>query len=387
MRLPRKRTVLLVVVVLLALGAWAAVPYVRAASLVIRMAGLHGAWLDRLGRFENGPVTTRDATFQGRSGTMRVRIYEPATRRARTVLLTGGVHAKGIDEPRLTKLARDLAVAGTPVVTAEIDDLLHYRITPKLTDALEDAILWVGADRGLAPDGRLGVFGVSFAGGLSIVAAGRPAAAPHVAYVISFGGHGSLPDVVRFLCTGVQPDGTRRSPHDYGVVVTLMNTADQVVPPEQAAPLRAAIMSYMSASHLAMVDQKAAASEFKHALALAAALPEPSRTLMDYVNTRNVAALGPILLPHVDAFTGDPALSPARSTTVTAPVFLLHGADDNVVPAIESRRLATVLERTAPVHLLVTSLITHAEVDHPPTAGEVWQMIRFWRAVGAAGTL
>jgi len=134
MRLPRKRTVLLVVVVLLALGAWAAVPYVRAASLVIRMAGLHGAWLDRLGRFENGPVTTRDATFQGRSGTMRVRIYEPATRRARTVLLTGGVHAKGIDEPRLTKLARDLAVAGTPVVTAEIDDLLHYRITPKLTD-------------------------------------------------------------------------------------------------------------------------------------------------------------------------------------------------------------------------------------------------------------
>ena len=50
------------------------------------------------------------------------------------MLLTGGVHAKGIDEPRLMKLARDLAVAGTPVVTAEIDDLLHYRISPKLTD-------------------------------------------------------------------------------------------------------------------------------------------------------------------------------------------------------------------------------------------------------------
>ena len=387
MRLPRKRTVLLLVVVLLALGAWAAVPYVRAASLVIRAAGLHGPWLDRLGAFQNGPVATRDATIQARGGTMRVRIYEPATRRARTVLLTGGVHAKGIDEPRLMKLARDLAVAGTPVVTAEIDDLLHYRITPKLTDALEDAILWVGADRALAPDGRLGVIGISFAGGLSIVAAGRPDVSPHVAYVLSFGGHGSLPDVVRFLCTGVQPDGTRRTPHDYGVVVTLVNTADQVVPPEQAAPLRAAIMSYMSASHLAMVDQKAAAAEFKHSLALAAALPEPSKTLMDYVNTRNVAALGPILLPHVQGFTDDPALSPARSKTVTAPVFLLHGADDNVVPAIESRRLATVLSRTAPVHLLVTSLITHAEVDRPPTAGEVWELIRFWRAVGAAGAL
>jgi alpha-beta hydrolase superfamily lysophospholipase len=94
-----------------------------------------------------------------------------------------------------------------------------------------------------------------------------------------------------------------------------------------------------------------------------------------------------VLLPHVQQFASDPALSPAKSTTVTAPVFLLHGADDNVVPAIESRRLATVLAPRAPVHLLVTTLITHAEVDRPPTAGEVWELIRFFRAFGAAGAL
>jgi dienelactone hydrolase len=386
MRLLRNRVVLALLALLL-IGTWVAIPYVRAASLVVRAAGLHGPWLDRLGRFQNGPVTTHDAVIQARGGAMRVRVYEPETRRARTVLLTGGVHAKGIDEPRLMKLARDLAVAGTPVVTAEIDDLLHYRITPRLTDALEDAILWVGSDHALAPDGTLGVIGISFAGGLSIVAAGRPAAAPHVAYVLSFGGHGSLPDVVRFLCTGVQPDGTHRTPHDYGVVVTLMNTAEQVVPPEQVAPLREAITSFMAASHLAMVDQKAAAQEFRHSQALEAALPEPARTLMHDVNTRKVQELGAVLLPHVSQFASDPALSPAKSTTVKAPVFLLHGADDNVVPAIESRRLAAVLERTTTVHLLVTSLITHAEVDRPPTAGEVWELIRFWRAVGAAGAL
>lgn len=387
MRLPRKRAVLLTLVVLLALGAWAAVPYLRAAALVVRVAGLHGPWLDRLGAFQTAPVTTRDLTIPGRRGAMRARVYEPATRRARTLLLTGGVHAKGIDEPRLTKLARDLAVAGTPVVTAEIDDLLRYRISPSLTDGLEDAIVWVSREPSLAPDGRIGVFGVSFAGGLSIVAAGRPAAAPHVAYVISFGGHASLPDVVKFLCTGVQPDGSKRVPHDYGVVVALMNTAEQVVPPAQVAPIRAAITSNMQAQHLAMVDQKAAAAEFKRAVQMTAALPEPSRTLMTYVNNRDVKALGAALLPHVEAFTGDPALSPARTTTITAPVFLLHGADDNVVPAIESRRLAAALAPRTSVHLLVTSLITHAEVDRPPTAGEVWALIRFWRAVAAAGAL
>jgi dienelactone hydrolase len=385
MRLPRKRTVLLIVVGLLALGTWAAVPYLRAAALVVRMAGLHGPWLDRLAAFQTGPVTTRDLTIPGRRGPMRARVYEPATRRARAMLLTGGVHAKGIDEPRLTKLARDLAVGGTPVVTAEIDDLLRYRISPHLTDGLEDAIGWVAREPALGGDGRIGVFGVSFAGGLSIVAAGRPAVAPHVAYVISFGGHSSLPDVVTFLLTGRQPDGTHRDPHDYGVVVTLMNTAEQMVPADQVDGLRAAITSFMSASHLAMVDQKAAAAEFTRTQAMTASLPEPSRTLMTWVNTRNVKALGPALLPHAGAFAGDPSLSPARTTTVTAPVFLLHGADDNVVPAIESRRLADALAPRTTVHLLVTSLITHAEVDRPPTAGEIWALVRFWKAVGDAG--
>jgi dienelactone hydrolase len=386
MRLLRK-PVVLVLLSLLLVGGWASVPYLRAASLVVRMAGMHGPWLDRLAGFQNVAVTTRDATIEARGGTMRVRIYEPATRRARAVLLTGGVHAKGIDEPRLMKLANDLAVGGTPVVTAEIADLLQYRITPKLTDALEDAIVWVARDASLAPDGKLGVFGISFAGGLSIVAAGRPKAAPHVAYVVSFGGHGSLPDVVRFLCTGVQPDGTKRAPHEYSLVVMLMNTAGEVVPPDQVAPLRAAIMSNMQAQHLAMVDQKAAAAEFTRTQAMTAALAEPARTLMSLANERKVDALGSKLLPYTGAFTGDPALSPANNPTVTSPVFLLHGADDNVVPAIESRRLAAALTGKAPVHLLVTSLITHAEVDRPPTAGEVWEMIRFWRAVASAGAL
>ena len=48
-----------------------------------------------------------------------------------------------------------------------------------------------------------------------------------------------------------------------------------------------------------MVDQKAAAAEFSRTQAMTAALPEPARTLMTYVNTRNVKALGPMLLPHV----------------------------------------------------------------------------------------
>ena len=59
-----------------------------------------------------------------------------------------------------------------------------------------------------------------------------------------------------------------------------------------------------------MVDKEQASREFARARTLADALPEPSRTLMTYVNNRDVAHLGPILEPHLTALGGDPALSP-----------------------------------------------------------------------------
>ena len=64
---------------------------------------------------------------------------------------------------------------------------------------IEDAALWLSASSGCAPDGRIGIMGISFAGGLSIVAASRPALAIGVAFVMSFGGHGDLPRTLRYL--------------------------------------------------------------------------------------------------------------------------------------------------------------------------------------------
>jgi predicted esterase len=115
---------------------------------------------------------------------------------------------------------------------------------------------------------------------------------------------------------------------------------------------------------------------------MATALPEPARRLMTYVNERDVAHLGPILLPHVEAFAASPALSPALSPAPTAPVFLLHGTGDNVIPAAETVALARRLqEGGAEVHALATPLITHAEVDRAATARDAWALVGFWSDV------
>jgi dienelactone hydrolase len=359
-------------------GSIPAADVLRGAVLVVRAAGVAGPSAERLVRWTDRPVSVRDLSVPSRHGTLRGRLYRPTTGSRRTLVLTAGVHAEGIDEPRLVKLARDFAGVGLAVLTPELPDLLDYRITPRLPDMLEDTVAWAAASP-LATDGRVGLVGISFSGGLSVVAAGRSAVADRVAFTVSFGGHGDLGRTLRYLCTGQQPDGGSRPPHDYGVVIILLNGADRLVPADQVGPLRAGIRTFLRASHVDMVDHARAKTIFDEAIALEAAMPEPARTLLHYVNTRDVARLGPLLLPHVGAVTTDPSLSPERSPAPTAPVFLLHGADDNVIPAAESQLLGGSLDRRgARVRVLLTKLITHAEVDRPATPAEIWQLLSFW---------
>jgi dienelactone hydrolase len=355
--------------------------YVRGAAFVVQAAGMQGI-ARTVAEWETRSIVEAPLTVPWRGGDLPARRYLPVGEHRGVFLLVPGVHASGVEEPRLAGFARDLASMGHAVVTIGPPDLARYTITPRTTDAIEDAAVWVSRQRDLAPDGRIGMMGISFAGGLSIVAAGRPGLRDDVSAVLSLGGHADLPRTLKYLCTGTEPDGTHRPPHDYGVVIILLGVADRVVPADQVAGLKTALLTFLEASRLDLIDKAKSAAEFERARAIATTLPEPSRTIMGYVNQRDVGHLGPLLLPHVTAMGGDPALSPALSPPPRADVFLLHGADDHVVPAAESILLAREFrQRHVPVHLLATPLITHAEVEPVSEIGDIWRLISFWSGV------
>ena len=362
-----------------------ATPYARSASLFVRAANLGGrmeAWADAGARTVT--VSPRHMV-PTRQGDVAAQFYRPEGRVRRSVLLVPGVHSMGIAEPRLTALARDLAGSGVAVMAMALPDLMGYQITARSTDVIEDAVAWMAAQSALAPDGLVGMIGISFAGGLSIVAAGRPAIRDKVAYVVSFGGHGDLGRVLHYLATGdaVQAPGVvTRPPHDYGVAVILYAGADRVVPPEQVGPLRDGIRTFLLASQLTLVDMKDATTTFAKARKMATSLPEPAATYLTYVNAGKVKALGPILLPHL-GLDADPAASPERAPSLpAAPVFLLHGDDDTVIPTAESVVLGNYLRaKGVEVRVLISQIITHAELDRSAAAAEVWKLISFWADV------
>lgn len=387
-----------VVAVLVVAGARALLPYVDALAFIVRAANLTDGMAGRLSAVRAQAVTRVDlAPIATRHGPVPARLYRPV-HASRAVVLAPGVHMDGINETRLVGMAEDLAATGYAVVTVAPPDLTQFRITPESTDVLEDAARWVASQPSLAPDGLVGMIGISFSGGLSLVAAGRDGLRDHVAFVMSFGGHGDLVRVMRYLCSGAAPPtpdlsavahfvtGAERivvrPPHDYGVTVVLLTFADRVVPRAQVEPLRRGIAVYLRASSLTLVDMKLAEAEFAHARTYAATLDEPARTLMTYVNDRAVDKLGPLLLPIVDGLDANPAglaLSPERAAPPRAPVFLLHGTEDTVIPSVETVLLAGHWHDRVQVRALLSGLITHAEVDRGASAGDVWELTQFWR--------
>jgi hypothetical protein len=367
-------------------------PYIHGLSFVIRAAEMQGA-PRRAADWDTTRVTTREIAIPTRRGPMRARLYEPSGAHTRAALLTSGLHASGIDEPRLVRLARHIAASHIAVVTPDIPELSRFEIAPAITDAIEDAGGWLASDATLAPDRTAALMGISFSGGLSVIAAGRPSLAGRVAYVFSLGGHDDIARVLRYLCTGHEPrpmpdvqlgSAPRETdfvlpPHDYGVAVILLSLADRMVPAGQVARLRDGVRQYLWASALdGGVDRARAPAEFAAVQKLQKTLPEPSATLLRYVIERDVVHLGVRLLPLIGSSAAADSLSVSKSPKPTAPVFLLHGLEDNVVPAVESEYMAINLRGHAPVRLLLSGLISHAEADRPMHATDVLQLAGFW---------
>ena len=219
-------------------------------------------------------------------------------------------------------------------------------------------------------DHRVGLIGISFSGGLTIVAAGRPSIADRIAYVLSFGGHDDLPRVLQYLCTGVEPRspiGSAAGRHARATGPTSLRrgrrtitawrsscsgSRDRMVPPAQVEPLRAAVRRFCSRRRSTARRQAAGGprSSTRCARSAKPCQSHPPRCCATSTSATSCTS-APRLLPYVTAYGGDPALSPSRSPKPTAPVFLLHGMEDNVIPAVESEYLAEDLRGRAPVRL------------------------------------
>lgn len=339
----------------------AALALVGAAAVAFPTASRYAAAVDLLQSFETpdptAVLTAKDVTIDGRDGPIRARLYyDPSTTARRPVVIAHGVHYQGIDEGRLVPFAQDLAAAGMMVLTPELADVIDYRITDQGVGIIADSARYLRDEAPLASDDpEVGLVGFSFAGGLSLLAAGDPAIDGDVAYVLSVGGYHDLGRVMRFLITDEleTPEGTvDADAHEYGLVVAVYGVLDRFVPEPDRQPLEEAFRAWLQ-------EKRDRAHE--HA---AKATTTEGKRLFSLLESGRLAELRPQLLAMMQEREQALArLSPAgKLDRIQAPVYLLHGTGDTVIPASEARWAEAELE-DHPHQVLVSPLLEHVSVD------------------------
>lgn len=338
----------------------------RAAQLLRRLAAAHGPGRQAQ---PSAALFEREVFIPGPTGPIRARLYARSEKsRGRGLVIAHGVHHRGIDEARLVPFARSLAESGRIVLTPELHDLTEYAITEQGVGVIVRAATWL-SERAEVVSDRIGVLGFSFAGGLALVAAARPELREKLEFVTSVGGHHDLGRVLRFLVTNQieTPSGVRHTPaHDYGLLVLLNQHLGRFVEPVDLPVMADALRFWLRE------DRQSA---LQRASLRTTAGAERLYTLLEKQRLRELRDELTRAIVRDEAKLR--ALSPrGKLRELGVPVYLLHGASDNVIPPSETDWAARELEGK-PHRALVSPLIDHVEVSQSAGISDELELVEF----------
>jgi len=323
--------------------------HLRAASTLMVIADMPES---ALSRFDTNPVIEEQITFQS-TVTEPARIYHPVgIAHPSALVVVPGVHHLGMEEPRLRRFARALASHGYLVLTPQVDDLADYNITRGSATVIGDAVHELARRSGSQ---KVGLLGLSFAGGMALIAASDPAVQQQLSGVIAIGAHDDLTRVLNFFETDQTraPDGTllNMQAHEYGSLVTAYSHATAFFSPQDVAQARITLrtllwenlpQAHAEAAKLSPAGQARMAQLFVH----------DTKSLVADTQRAFLAAR-----PELDAASPHYYLA-----QVHVPVMLLHGSADNVVPPTETLWLEKDLPKGVLKAALISPAIGHVEV-------------------------
>jgi acetyl esterase/lipase len=365
----------LLIVLLLSVLAW---PFVRAHLQAVAVLDLVAnkpvPWL--LHKTTTEPITTQDLTIPTSKGPIRARLYEPQNHpNAPAIVVLHGVHHLGIDEPRLIAFASAMSSCGLRVLTPELPDIKDYHVGANSIATIGDSAVWMSQHANNRP---VGVMGLSFSGGLALLAASDPQWHQSIKFVVAIGSQDEMARVATFYRTGEDPLPTgaseRLAPHEYGALVLEYEHLEDFIPPDQSAdlaPIRAVLRAHLYED---WPGEKAALATLTPAQLILA------HQLIDTTSPITRAQLAHAETLHIEDMAG---VSPhGHLKQLTTPVYLLHGAGDNIIPSAETEWMATELPAASLQAELISPILSHINLDGAnPTAMDQWRLVHFFALI------
>ena len=339
--------------------------YLRAAGLLLRIENPQKAgWLGGVHTF---PIVESLTEIRTPSGRIRARLYTPqGIANAPGMLVVHGVHHLGIDEPRLVAFARALSASGIQVLTPELASLADYQVDARSIDVIG----YAARDLSQSLHQKVGVLGISFGGGLSLLAASKPQFERHIRFVVSVGAHDDLERVSQFFITNqiVRPDGTilQMTAHEYGPLVLIYSHTEDFFPPADVATAHEALRLLLWEK----VDESRKQAE---------QLSPPSRAKMELLYNHQIEPLAAEIKRVIAQHRAEmAAVSPHdQLKSLHVPVLLLHGSADNVIPPTELLWLQRDVPSADLVLALTSPVLSHVSLEGKPTLADNLRLVHF----------
>lgn len=322
-------------------------------SLLARMSHQQN-WITRVDRHSYAVLPI---AFSSPQGSIRGKVYTPINvRHPPAIVALPGLHRLGIDEPRLINFAESMAETGVEVLTPQLDALADYRVEPQSIDIIGRSAQELAQRAGAK---QVGVLGLSFAGGLSLMAAADPKYADQISFVAAVGSQDDVERVERYLVEGHTrwPDGRTLAtpPHEYGWLILIYSHPEDFFPPADVETARNSIRLLLHE------DVDAAKRE-------AEKLSPEARQLMNAVFQHQRDGFRPKLLADLEKHTAEAvAVSPHNHLQgLKAKVLLVHGEGDDVIPPSETEWLARDTPEGHLQEALISRAISHVSLEDQP---------------------
>jgi pimeloyl-ACP methyl ester carboxylesterase len=349
-----KKSVWVIAIIVLASAAIAYVPLANLA-FAVRLAWIarslaQGSPGDDL-HIQQTKVQRRMGTLDVDALTYRTGGSEPK----RALVLVAGISELGCYHPQLTALSRQLAERGFLVVTPDIPVFRRLQISAEPIDQIAFWYRQVPTLEGGRQVGQIGLAGISFSATLSLIAAARPEIRNDVAFCLGIGPYYDLQRCFQgWFASGPVTMGEGYYPTRFYAKWLVMKAALNMLSAARDRQfLRNVLLDLLLQKQVPPADPDLTPEGLRwYRLAIMRedqSDEELSRAIYDY--------LAPILFRQ---------LQPTKAAVeVRCPVFLLHGAYDDLIPPEESREMQQHIIG-APCYLLVSPFLTHTQPFNRP---------------------
>ena len=302
-------------------------------------------------------VAVEDLSYNASTGPVRARLYTPLEHpNAPALVVLHGVHYLGIDEPRLIAFATAMSACGLRVLTPELPDIKDYHVGSNSIATIGESAEWLSRRADNQP---VGIMGLSFSGGLSLLAAGDPQFKKSIKFVFAVGSQDQMQRVATFYRTGqdATPDGKKEllPPNEYGPLVLEYEHLEDFVPHPDLEPLRRVLRAHL------YEDEPHSPAEQAALARLTPHQAEEAKVLMDTNSPFTRSLLAKAEAKHIADMAG---VSPhGHLGKLTVPVYLLHGEGDNIIPAAETLWMESELPTTTLKAALISPVLSHLDLD------------------------